>query len=155
MRVVIDTNLIFSLLLRKNKKLLGILFSDEVALYAPPHLFLELFKHKDRLLKFTNLKENELLELLLAIFERIEVISYRRIPKDYRAKWFKKLEKCDPADFPFVLTAIVVEGKLWTGDFKLKNCLEENGIDVAITTEELIENLKCYDELENVRRENF
>ena len=149
MRLVIDTNLIFSLLLRKNKKLLDILFSEKVELYTPPHLFWELFKHKDRLLKFTNLEENELLDLLLAIFEHIEVISYRRIPKDYREMWFKKLEKCDPADFPFVLTTLVIEGKLWTGDLKLKKCLEENGIEVAITTEELLENLKFYDEHEN------
>ncbi len=57
--VVIDTNLVFSALIPKASKIREILIESYLTFYSPNFLITEIYKHKDKLLKNSNLKEPE------------------------------------------------------------------------------------------------
>jgi predicted nucleic acid-binding protein len=74
MQVIIDTNIVFSSLLSGNHKFHSLLFNDELELAAPNFIFIELFKHKEKILKHSKLSNEELLDLFGLITERINFI---------------------------------------------------------------------------------
>ena len=52
MRLVVDTNIIFSALLKKDSKALDIILREDVEAFIPKFLIIEIFKHKkSRLIK--------------------------------------------------------------------------------------------------------
>jgi predicted nucleic acid-binding protein len=53
--VVVDTNLIFSALVSNSSKIREILFESNLTFYAPDYLITEIFKHKDKLIKYSKL----------------------------------------------------------------------------------------------------
>ena len=50
-RVVLDTNLLFSALRSNNTAFREILFSDEHIFYSSKYIIVEIFKHKERIIK--------------------------------------------------------------------------------------------------------
>jgi predicted nucleic acid-binding protein len=54
MKVVVDTNILFSALLREENRFAETLFLDETALFfLPRYAVVEIFKHKEKILRFT------------------------------------------------------------------------------------------------------
>ncbi|OAG27018.1 PIN domain-containing protein [Thermodesulfatator autotrophicus] len=84
MKLVVDTNIIFSALLRKESKELLILKSSSFQFFTPKIVFIELFKYKEKILKYTHLQEDEVIELFQIIFEDIKVIDESQIPYGFR-----------------------------------------------------------------------
>ena len=72
--IVIDSNIIFSALLTTDSKFLTIIMDDENKFVAPYFLFIELFKHKEKILKLTKISEEQLLIIFDVILYRIEFI---------------------------------------------------------------------------------
>lgn len=70
--VVVDTNLIFSSLIASSSSIRDTLLDESFQFHAPNFIIAELFKHKERLLRFSKLSEPELLELFNGITERIQ-----------------------------------------------------------------------------------
>lgn len=63
-KLIVDTNIMFSALLGKSKKIREILFSSEdFKPYSCKFSIVELFKHKDKLIKNSDLLEDEILEI--------------------------------------------------------------------------------------------
>ena len=62
--VVVDTNVIFASLLSRNSSLCEKLSNPSCIFYAPKFLFVEIFKHKERILKHSEVKEEDILEYL-------------------------------------------------------------------------------------------
>jgi predicted nucleic acid-binding protein len=63
--IIVDTNVFFSLLLRRESALRRQFLSDATRSFHCPRFFLvELFKHKERIAQATELSEDELLESL-------------------------------------------------------------------------------------------
>jgi len=138
MRLVIDTNLIFSLLITKNEKILQIIFDDSFYIVSTNHLILELFKHKEKIAQYSHLTESEILELLLEILENVEIVPYRSIPQTFKEKAFSILKSCDIKDVPFLALAFAMKAKLWTGDKKLKKCLDRQKINICVLVDDLV-----------------
>ncbi len=67
MKVVIDANILFSAFLSKNSKYRDLLFDEAYEFYSPNFIFLEIFKHKEKLLKCTKESEEESSKILLGI----------------------------------------------------------------------------------------
>ncbi len=55
MKIVIDTNIIFSMLILKNSRLRDAFFEKKVKWYAPNFVLVEIFKRKEKLLKHSHL----------------------------------------------------------------------------------------------------
>lgn len=72
MNVVVDTNILFSILLRRQNRLRDVLMSTrDTRVYCCRMSITELFKHKAKILKYAVLTEEELFESLQEVLQRL------------------------------------------------------------------------------------
>ena len=121
--IVIDTNLIFSALIPQSSKIRDIILSEEIKLYAPNYLISEIYKHKEKLIKYSKLDQSEFDFLFNGIIERINFVPNELIAIDSRQMAYKYCKNIDKNDIPFVALSIDLNVALWTGDKKLKEGL--------------------------------
>jgi predicted nucleic acid-binding protein len=75
-RVVVDTNILFASLLRRQTNLRQrLLTPSRHHFYSPRFVIIELFKHKERIAAETELSEDELLECLNAHLAHVSFIE--------------------------------------------------------------------------------
>ena len=143
MRVVVDTNIVFSAILNTNSKISKIILQpkSKLNLYSSNQLKYELAAHRTKLKKISNYSEIELQRATLLIFSKIRFINAELIP----VTLFKKAEKLtlnvDIDDTEFVALTEHIRGKLWTGDKELAKGLISRKWNKLISTEELIESI--------------
>lgn len=125
--VVVDTNIIISILLSDNRRMLQILFGKDFQFIAPKFIIVELFKHAPKVQEATKLSESEVLELLSTIINRIRFYDEILVSLGSWAKAFDLCRGIDEKDTPYVALALEFEAKLWTNDKKLKIGLEKKG----------------------------
>jgi predicted nucleic acid-binding protein len=109
MRVVVDSNIIFSALLLKNSRLRDIFFKKDHRFYCPSYVFVEIFKYKEKILKYTRLNEIELYEYLNKILENIKFLKNEIISKENRLIAFNLCKDLDEKDAPFIALAIEID----------------------------------------------
>ena len=134
MKLVVDTNIIFSALLKKESKELDLLLRANYEFFIPKTLFVELFKHKEKIIQTSKLEEDEILELPYNILEKLEVVDDRNNPLKYRKEAYNLTKDIDLTDAIFVL---FLNAKLWSGDKHLKERLESKGKQIVLTTKDL------------------
>lgn len=127
--VVIDTNLVFSALIPKASQIREILFESNMDFYSPNILIAEIYKHKDKLLKYSKLAESEFYLYFNGIIERIKFIPTDFISLESRQTAYNFCRDVDIKDTPFVALSVYFEIPLWTGDMKLKDGLSKKGFD--------------------------
>lgn len=129
MVVVIDTNIIFSMLITKNSPIRERFFESKDTFYSPNYIFVEIFKKKERMLKLSPLSEVELYELLNRIFQGINFISESAISKKNKHQAYELCKDIDEDDTPIIALSLELDAKVWTGDKKLKKGLGDKGFD--------------------------
>jgi predicted nucleic acid-binding protein len=129
MRIIVDTNIFFSLLLYRNYKLREILQNIKYDFYSPNFSILELFKHKEKIFKYTSATENEVYEYFDSILQRIHFINTDIIGTKNREKALQLCSDIDEKDAPFIALALELDGFVWTGDKKLKESLKAKDFD--------------------------
>jgi len=139
MRLVIDTNIIFSALLKKDSRELDIIMRDDVEIYIPKFLVIEIFKHKERIMNISKLNEDEVLESLYLILKYCILLNDEDIPENVLDQSYIYVKEIDPKDAIFVAAALTLKANLWSGDKKLMNCLKEKNVDIFVQTQDLIE----------------
>lgn len=127
--VVVDTNLIFSALVSNSSKIREILFESNLTFYAPDYLITEIFKHKDKLIKYSKLSENEFFLYFNAIFEQIRFVPTDFIGSESRQIAYDLCKDVDINDIPFIALSVELKIPLWTGDKKLKEGLKLKGFN--------------------------
>jgi predicted nucleic acid-binding protein len=126
--IVVDTNILFSTLLGKNKKFRDILLSDsDVKLCSSKYAIVELFKYKEKIKKYSSLNEDEVLDLLYNLLKRIQLVDESTLTETSLEQAFNLCYDVDEKDIPFVAVTIELNGLLWTGDIKLKEGLKKKG----------------------------
>lgn len=129
-RIVVDTNIFFSLLLREDSALRKRFLTDHSLTFnCPRFVFVELFKHKERISRATALSEDDLLECLYELLARVHFVEEGGIRI---GTWMEARRLCgdvDPKDAPFVTLTLHLNGQLWTGDDELKAGLRAKGFD--------------------------
>ena len=141
MKIVIDTNIIFSGLLSPNGTISDLLLnsSETFDFYSPSYLLDELENHKKKLLKISGLSERELNILQRNLFKKIDLIDLESIRESTWEKAMELTENVDEFDAPFIALALELKSPLWTGDKKLINGLSKKGVDWILTTDIIIE----------------
>ncbi len=136
---VVDSNIIFSALLNPKSSVGEVLLDihSEYEFYAPEFLLDEIEKYSDKIEKYTKLSKEDLKIIKHSVFSSIKFISENLILQSNWDKAFELLKDVDEKDTPFVALAFELDTKLWTGDKKLINGLQEKQIDITITTNEL------------------
>ena len=129
-KLVVDTSVFFSLLLRRDTSRRRIFLTDTaLVFYSPRFLFVELFKHKERIVRASELAEEDLLECLHELLARVQFVEEGSVPLNI---WMEARRLCrdiDPKDTPFVALTLHLDGRLWTSDEELKAGLRAKGID--------------------------
>ncbi|MDQ7033159.1 MAG: PIN domain-containing protein [Desulfonauticus sp.] len=135
-KIVVDANILFSALLKRKNPFIKIILNANCDFFAPKFLFLEIFKHKHKIEKFSSLTEKEILELMEVLLEKLEFISLKEIDKKILKNTYQVCE-IDKLDVPFVALTLFLDAKLWTGDRKLCSSLKNKGFDICISTQEI------------------
>jgi len=75
MKIVIDANELFSLLIRGSKDSRDILFSNKIELIAPEFIFVEFLNNKDEILSKTHRSNEEFLEVFSIFQDKIKLVA--------------------------------------------------------------------------------
>jgi predicted nucleic acid-binding protein len=128
--IIIDTNILFSSLLGKNKNFRDIILSQgNLNFYSAKYAIVELFKYKEKIRTYSNFNEDEILELLYSLLRKINLFDESTLSGESLTKAFDLCDGIDDKDIPFVAVTIELKGLLWTGDKELKNGLRSKGFD--------------------------
>ena len=134
MKLVIDTNLLFSAVIKPDGLIAEIILNPKFELQIIGCYFshIELFKHKEKLLKISKLDEIELLEVLYQIIKRVDFINERTISKEVFKKANNLCKAIDDKDTVFVAMAEFLDCKVWSGDLELINGLRKKVIRILL-----------------------
>ncbi len=138
MKIIVDTNIVFSAILISNSRIGKILLNAKThfQFFTCNYLRVEIQRHRKKLLKITKLSEDHLSELEKLVTQNITFIDERLIPKDVLLKTEAQLKAIDPNDTVFVALTKHLKGKLWTGDMQLYNGLKAKRFkDILLTSE--------------------
>ena len=126
--VVIDANRIFSELIAANHALRrAFAFLPETIFICPKYVFVEIFKHKERIATASGLSEPDLLSLLHTILERIEFVDEDSIRIGIWTESWRLCRDVDENDTAYVALALDYDALLWTSDRKLETGLRKKG----------------------------
>ncbi len=128
-RIVIDSNLIFSALRGKESITRNRILNSQEVLFTPNFLIGEIFKHKESILKKSKASEEETLEFLLKILNKIHFINEENISTGNFIEAYRLCHDVDEKDIPFVALALELGYELWTRDEELKNGLKKKGFN--------------------------
>ena len=139
MRIVVDTNIVFSAILNTNSKISKIILQpkSKLNLYSTDQLEYELAEHWNKLKKISKYSEIELHKTSTLITSKIKFISAELIPRNLFINAEKITKDIDIDDTEFVALTEHIRGKLWTGDKELIKGLKRKKCDKIISTEEL------------------
>jgi predicted nucleic acid-binding protein len=115
MKLIIDTNIIFSGLIKQSTTR-EILLNPDFEFYIPDYYNIEFKKYKSYILEKFNGTDAELDDLIKIIHEKIIIVvedEYSNKMKDAEAI----IGKIDPKDIPFIALALSIENDgIWTRD---------------------------------------
>ena len=127
--VVIDTNIVFKALRLQYSAIRDRLADERYHFYAPKFLIVEIFKHKEKLLKNNLQVEDDLYEYLNSLLQRITFVNEDTISIGSYVEAFRLCKDVDEKDVPFVALAIELSCSLWTRDQPIIDGLVSKGFD--------------------------
>lgn len=139
MKVVVDTNIIFSAIISPNNKIAELILKSKnlFEFSAPNQLQRELKEHEDKILRLTGYTKQEYSEIKDLLLSRIQIIYDILITPSSLLKAEELLEDIDPDDTIFLALALDMDARLWTGDAKLVKGLKKRDIYNTVYTNEL------------------
>lgn len=140
MRIVVDSNIVFSALLNSASTIGELLFNSEeqFTFSAPNYLKEEIEKHWKKLLKISKLSEEELRNAQLSVYKRIRFFDEHEIHEKVWKTTEDILKDIDLDDTAFIALAKHLRATLWSGDKALVLGLRKAGFTKVVTTTELI-----------------
>ncbi len=141
MKVVADTNIVFSAILNSNGLIGEILFNseDQFEFYSSEFIIDELTKYKGKLQTLTKMSEEKIEVSINQVLKNIDLISSEAISETHWKRAYELTADVDENDTPFLATAIGINASIWTGDKKLINGLKAKGFLDIYSTAELYE----------------
>ena len=133
MIVVVDTNILFSALLKTPNKFAETIFLSDDTFHAPAQVVFELFRHRYKIMKASHLDDDVVFELLSLLAKRINIVEERKINDAPLQKAYALCKEIDVEDTIIVALALQLEAHLWTGDKKLLKGLTAKGFDKFYT----------------------
>jgi predicted nucleic acid-binding protein len=149
MKIVVDTNIIFSSLLNSDGVIGDLIFnsSKHFEFYSCSYMRFEIQKHWGKLKKISKLSDEQLEVSYAQILTKIKFINEEIIPVDIWLSSEKITKDIDVDDTDFVALTRFLKATLWTGDKVLYNGLKEISFKKVLHTSDLLE-------LRNIKRNN-
>jgi predicted nucleic acid-binding protein len=129
MKIIVDSGIIFSSLLNQHSSISDVLFRKEFDFVMPKYAYIELFKYKEKITRFSRHNEEEILEILYKLLKNINIFDENLIAPNTLKKAYRLVKDIDEKDIIFVALTIEVDGLLWTGDKKLVKGLQKKGFN--------------------------
>jgi predicted nucleic acid-binding protein len=146
MKIVVDTNIIFSALLNSNSTIGELLFNSDqyFDFYSCSYMRLEINKHWHKLKKISKLSEEQLHISYTQVLSKLKFINEELIPSEIWLQAEKITKDIDIDDIDFVAMVKFLKATLWTGDKVLYTGLKKIGFKKICNTHDLnlIWNLK-------------
>ena len=141
MKIIVDTNIVFSALLNSNSSIGRLLLDsrDKLRFYSCKYLQKEIRRHEDKIRKYSGLNNDDLSELIALVESRIFFLEEELLPSDVVTQAKEWVKDVDFDDFAFVAVAIHLDAWLWTGDKKLIAGLKQKGYKRIVSTADLKE----------------
>ncbi len=138
-KVVVDTNIVFSALLNSNSKIGNLLLDSRgnFEFYSCKYLQKEIFRHLPKIQKYSKLANDNMFELLNLLESKILFIDEDLLPNETIRIAKELVTNVDNDDIAFVALANHIDALLWTGDKKLIMGLKAQNYKSIITTLEL------------------
>jgi predicted nucleic acid-binding protein len=114
--VVVDTNVVFKALRLKYSSIREVLSQEDIFFYAPKFLIVEVFKHKEKILKNNQQLEDEFYEYLNILLNRITFINEDFVSIGNYLEAYRLCKEINEKDVPFVALTIELDCELWTFD---------------------------------------
>ncbi len=126
-KLVIDANILFSILIKNNSFTYEVFLNESFQIYAPEYLFEEFEKYKLLIIQKTSRTEKELEQLLKDLKSLITIIK-----KEEFEIYFEKANNISPDinDSIYFALALKLNCPIWSNDKKLK---EQNVIKIYST----------------------
>jgi predicted nucleic acid-binding protein len=125
--IVIDPNIVVSALISNNPQILREIFNSNLSIVSPKFVIVELFKHSARIQKVTKLSNDEVLELLSTLINRIKFYDESVVSVGSWTEAYKLCREIDLKDTPYIALTLELNAKLWTKDDVLKRGLKKKG----------------------------
>jgi predicted nucleic acid-binding protein len=138
-KIIVDTNIVFSALLKTHTTFGQIIFNSEgiFEFYSPHYLRSEIRKHWDRIKKISKLTDQQIEESYDSLLTKINFINEEIIPEKIWVDSEQITDNFDIDDIDFVALTKYLKGKLWTGDLELRDGLKSNGFKNVLTTSQI------------------
>jgi len=139
MRIIVDTNIVFSALLNSNSRIGRILLDsrDKFQFYSCKYLQKEIHRHIEKNRNYSGLNNDNLSELIALIESRIFFMEEELLPATIITEAKEWVTDIDFDDFAFVAMANHLDAWLWTGDKKLLVGMRKKGFYRIISTTDL------------------
>ncbi len=139
-KIIIDTNIIFSALLNTNGTIGDLLFNADgiFEFYSCSYMRHEIKKHWEKLKRISKLSEEELNESRFKVFSKIKFINEELIPEKTWLAAEELVKDIDMDDADFIALTKHLKSYLWTGDKELYNGLKRKSFKRVYNTAELI-----------------
>ena len=140
MKIVVDTNIIFSTLLNSNGTIGDLLFNSgkTFEFYSCNYMRYEIFNHWERLKKISKLTDGQLQISFSQILSTLKFINEELIPIETWLAAEEITKEIDIDDTDFVALAKFLQASLWTGDKLLYKGLKEAQFNNLLNTSELV-----------------
>ncbi len=127
-RIVVDTNIIFSALVSGEESTFAeLLLRSDNEFFACETTLVEIFKHKERIIKFAKISDDDLARFYHSLLKRNNLHKETLISLEHRKTAYDLCHNVDETDTPHVALALEMGAVLWTGDKRLKEGLEKKG----------------------------
>ena len=139
MKIIVDTNIVFSALLNSNGHIGSLLLDSRkyFEFYSCKYLQKEMFRHLPKIQKYSKLLRDDLFELLYLVESRIFFIDENLLPNETLSNAMSLVCDIDSDDVAFVALTNHLNGLLWTGDKELIAGLKQKEYQSVVTTLEL------------------
>lgn len=132
MNIILDSNILFSALIRDSTKRRLILEYDGFFLF-PEYIFEELEEHKEELLEKAEMSKEDFEQLLQLLLQKVLIVPTEAL-LPYKQEAFTLAKEIDPDDTLFIACALAYpESVIWSEDKKLK----ELGDVIVLDTKEI------------------
>ena len=137
MLLVLDANILFSILIRMSRTL-ELLLNSKLEIVSPDFILDEFIKHKDEISNKSGLDYSQLLTSIVLLGEKISFVAV----EEYKTFLPRAVEiSPDKDDVDYFVLALKLNCAIWSND---KNLKDQDKIKIY-STQELVELLKKFD----------
>ena len=140
MRIIVDTNIVFSGILNQKSRIGKVLIAEQrfFDFYSCFYLKTELGNHYPKIARIAGKPIERIIEIESMVTRNIKFIDEKTIPVITIRESGELVKDVDFDDVLFVALTKYLRGKLWTGDNKLINILKAKGFTQIITTQDIL-----------------